>query len=125
VNDWTEELEVFGIVMLSEKFVVTNPYPGEATYATGFVPTSTVNTKELAKNPTWQQILPLGFYPVIIAMGRRHNYLQYQLHAIEGLPEHIRAFAIKAAPVVVQEWLDDRLKEKYGEEFRKVTNEHA
>jgi hypothetical protein len=122
MNDWTEELEVFGIVVLSEKFAATNPHPGEVTYATGFVPTHTINTKELAQNPTWQMVVPMGFYPVSVVLGKKGNYLQhYQLHAIEGLREEIRAFVTDAAPIVVQEWLQDRLKEKYGEDYRKVT----
>jgi hypothetical protein len=118
-----EELEVFGIVMLSEKFEAKNLMSGEVMYATGFVPTRTVNKSELSKNPQWQKMVPLGFYPVTIAKGPKNNYCQFQLFAVEGLPWHIRAFVTTAAPVVVQEWLGKRLQQKYGDEALKEWNE--
>jgi len=111
-----ENLEVFGIVMLSERFKAENSAPDEVTYATGFIVTDTVNRNELAKNPQWQKLVALGFYPVTIAKGPRHNFCAFQLFAIEGLPPNIREFVLTAAPVTVQKWLGRRLEEKYGYE---------
>lgn len=111
-----DELEVFGIVVLSEEFETQNPMPGEKTYATGFVATDTANLKALAKNPVWQKIVPLGFRPVVIAMAPKSNYCNFQLFAIADMPQHIEEFAKTAAPTVVQEWLGERLQKKYGDE---------
>lgn len=111
-----EDLEIFGIVVVSESFEAATPVPGEETYATGFIPTDTVSRNALANNPTWRQAASLGFRPVAIAKAPKSNYSHFQLFAVTDLPEHLGEFAKIVAPTVVQEWLSDRLREKYGDE---------